>query len=161
MWYDAGMRRRVVNVLAVVSAVVCVLSLAVVGRSFFWLDSVVVPTGQNNSCGVQTMDGQLVLMHVRYRLDLHYSSTRTAEERPVYDEMWQRLTGIRWLGMGWERSRPFSGRKTLILPLWVVPIVTAIPPVWWWRVRRRAGGRGFALELKGSSPATEETVDTE
>jgi hypothetical protein len=150
------MRRRVVNVLVLVSAVVCVLSLMLVGRSVFRSDQLAVPIGQNNTFWAATIDGQLVLWHVSGYL-LEYFSTSTAEERPDVDNLWKGLTGIRWLGIGW--GSPF-GWKVVVLPLWVVPIVTAVLPVWWWRVRRRAGGRGFAVKVKGSSPATEDAGDT-
>jgi hypothetical protein len=56
------MRRRVVNVLAVVSAVVCVLSLMLVGRSVFRSDRLAVPIGQNNTFWAATIDGQLVII---------------------------------------------------------------------------------------------------
>jgi hypothetical protein len=143
-WYDAGMRRRVVNVLAVVSAVVCVLSLSVVGRSFFWADQVRVPMGQQNTYYARTVDGQLLVMHISARSELQYSSTSTAEERPTIAATWRAMTRIRWLGIGWITH---LGTTVVIVPLWPVPIVTAVLPVWWWRVRRRAGGRGFEVEV--------------
>jgi hypothetical protein len=141
------MRRRVVNVLSLVSSVVCVLSLSVVGRSFFRADMVVVPMGQESAFLAHTFEGKVVLGNVDLRLDLEYISGTTAEVRPNYDLMWEQVTGIRWLGVGWGGSVGFINYMLLILPLWVVPIVTAIPPVWWWRVRRRAGGRGFDMTV--------------
>ncbi|HEV2294169.1 MAG TPA: hypothetical protein VGR35_09950 [Tepidisphaeraceae bacterium] len=38
----------------------------------------------------------------------------------------------------------------MILPLWRLPLLTAIGPVRWWRKRRRDGGRGFAVEGAGA-----------
>jgi hypothetical protein len=151
------MRRRVVNVLAGVSAVVCVLSLGVVGRSFFWSDALWVPIGQNNACGAGTFDGQVMLGHAPHSRRFEYFSESASEGGPALNVLWRDMTGIRWLGIGWGTP---LGYTILILPLWVVPIVSAVLPVWWWRVRRRAGGRGFEVEVKGSSPAAEDAGDT-
>jgi hypothetical protein len=104
-WYDAGMRRRVVNVLAVVSAVVCVLSLSLVGRSFVRADTLWVPIGQVNSYAATTREGIVALVHVRRNTEFHYSSTSPALERADYEAVWQDLTGIRWLGIGWGQVR--------------------------------------------------------
>jgi hypothetical protein len=38
--------------------------------------------------------------------------------------------------------------KIIVLPLWLLPILTAILPVRWWLIRRRRGGREFPVEAK-------------
>jgi hypothetical protein len=41
--------------------------------------------------------------------------------------------------------------RVLILPLWPL-LLSAVPPLVWWRYRRGAQGRGFALTAAGSPP---------
>jgi hypothetical protein len=40
----------------------------------------------------------------------------------------------------------------LILPLWLLPLLTAIPPARWWRARRRASWTAFAVVLREELP---------
>jgi hypothetical protein len=139
------MPRRPLHVLSLVSAVVCVLSLVVVGRSFVRSDVVFVPIGHDSTCYFVSVHGQMALAHVRAYRDFKYASVDTANVRPAIDRVWQNLAGIRWLGIGW-------GYRMVVLPLWLVPVVTAVLPVRWWVIRRRAGGgRGFAVEVAGES----------
>jgi hypothetical protein len=152
------MRRRVVNVLAVVSAVVCVLSLSLVGRSLCCRsDAVWIGIG-GWTYYVRTSDGQLVAHRSANTAfsRFGYNSVRHAGTLSSFMMTWEEVNGIQGI-VNWGTAR---GMPIIILPLWVVPIVSAVLPVWWWRVRRRAGWRGFAVEVKGSSPATEDAGDT-
>ncbi|HEV2295479.1 MAG TPA: hypothetical protein VGR35_16640 [Tepidisphaeraceae bacterium] len=60
---------------------------------------------------------------------------------------WGGMRGSRWLGIGWGGV---SEQKLLILPLWLLPLLTAIAPVRWLLKRRRERGRGFAVEGAGA-----------
>ena len=73
-----------------------------------------------------------------------------ARLRPAVDNVWRRLRGIRALGVGWNMTGVQD--EWLILPLWLLPLLTAIPPARWWRARRRASGTGFAVVLREELP---------
>jgi hypothetical protein len=162
------MSRRPLHVLSLVSAVVCVLSLGLVGRSFFRMDQVRFPIAGNEQsyfpddydadqrkrhflCIGSTMDGRMTLEFIPAYRSWGYASARTGEVRPLINRSFgQHMTGIRWLGIGWGTT--IEGISFVLLPLWLVPVVTAVLPVRWWVIRRRAGGgRGFAVEV-GSRP---------
>jgi hypothetical protein len=135
--YNPVMPRRIANGLTLLSAVVCAGSAMLVGRSWFRVDMVNVPIRLR----AVTVDGQLLLMHGPY-LRASYETGHAAWIRPHVDDVWGDLRGVRWLGVGWGTS----GVKVLILPFWLLPLLTAIPPVRWWRARRRKGGQGFAID---------------
>ena len=137
------MPKRIANALTLLSAVVCVGSAMVVGRSLFRYDAVVIPMDPDTSLGVGAIDATVIVWLglgtgrvVRFSLSIGNS-------RAGFDTVWQTLTGIRWLGIGWGI---YGGHFILILPLWLVPIVTAVAPARWWRARRRGAGRGFPVE---------------
>jgi hypothetical protein len=137
------MPKRIANGLTLLSAVVCVGSALLVGRSWFRFDSVIVPIGGENVFWAATCQGQMLLSHFQ---DPAASLEHISDELPPRDEvdrLWRDLRGVRWAGIGWGS---YKGEKVLILPLWLLPLLTAIPPVRWYRARRRAGGRGFAVE---------------
>jgi hypothetical protein len=137
------MRRRVVKIVTVVSAVVCVGSLLLVGRSFFVGDVVRVPFETYRSCGAASVQGQLIVFRTGWGPhQFAYFRDSTSELGDDLDQTWNGATGIRQLGIGWRNS---DHVLVLILPLWLLPIVTAILPVWWWVRRRRAGRRGFEV----------------
>jgi hypothetical protein len=155
------MGKRPLHGLSLVSAVVCVLSLLLVGRSYFYMDRIWVSYSQGDAVMASSLDGLLVL-HVQ-QMDAHsrevgYSGMSASKIRPDYDIMWSLLRGVRWLRIGWDDN-------LLILPLWLVPVVTGVLPVRWWMIRRRRvrAGRGFAVEVVGAeaSGATENTEHTE
>jgi hypothetical protein len=142
------MRKRLWNGLALLSAVVCVVSLLLVGRSVVRHDSVGMPLGQNYVTAF-SIDAQLWLQfwlaYVPFReaYELNYDSGSAADVRPALADRRQVMSGLPWLGLGWGSD---GWGKYLLLPLWLLPLVTAIPPVLWWRRRRRAGGgRGFEV----------------
>jgi hypothetical protein len=140
------MPKRLANGLTLLSAVVCVGSAMLVGRSFFRSDFVRVPVGNENECGAGTSPGQLVIWHDPVPSYLRYDSADPATTRKDLDEIWPELTGIRWIG-GWGRYDFGAGiEDVVILPLWLLPLLTAIAPVRWYRARRREGGRGFAVK---------------
>jgi hypothetical protein len=143
------MPRRLLHVLTILSAVICVGSLLLVVRSFIRMDTVGFPTGTTSACGVFSLDGQVNLWHERdddggsYAF-FHSSKPASVSRRFFSDELWSgdsRITGIRWLGIGWGNV---DGSKFLVLPLWLLPLLTAILPVRWWR-GRRLHTRGFTV----------------
>jgi hypothetical protein len=138
------MRRRVMNLLTLVSAVVCVGSALLVGRSFWWADILRVPTGEASGWVLGTVDARLEVSYVEFPLKLEYLSVRSIFIVANQDQYWKQLTGVRWLRLGW--GSPVGVVTVLILPLWLAPILTAILPVRWWVRRRREGGRGFEVE---------------
>jgi hypothetical protein len=135
------MRRRVINALTLVSAVVCVGSALLVGRSFFRVDVVRVPASPG-SVGATAFDAKLILWESPIPGDRRYFTEDVTEYRSAVAKVWNDITGIHWLAVGWGSS---IGGNYLILPLWLVPIVTAILPVRWWMRRRREGRRGFEV----------------
>ena len=137
--YNPVMPKRIANGLTLLSAVMCVGSAMLVGRSWLRADSVYVPIGQASVGVAITVDGTVMLLHAT-----SFRAFGFGYASETYDGLWQRLTGIRWLGFGWG-SLPV-GITVLVLPLWLLPLLTAIPPVRWYRARRREGGRGFAVE---------------
>jgi hypothetical protein len=134
------MRRRVVKIVTLVSAIICVGSLLLVGRSFVRVDVVGGPLGQSSSGGITSIEGELVLWYDVYHQPFGYFSATPGELRHIQYLLWADIQGIRWLSVGWGVS---GGERVLVLPLWLMPIVTAILPVRWWVRRRREGRRGF------------------
>ena len=139
------MPKRLANGLTLLSAVVCVLSAMLVGRSVFRMDSVFLPLGRERGGSIHVMDGRLFVARFPHGADYDYESRTTAEVRPTLNWVWASRPGIPWLGIGWHGPDTY-GYRYLVLPLWLLPLLTAIPPVRWWRARRREGGRGFAVE---------------
>ena len=138
------MPKRIANGLTLLSAVVCVGSALLVVRSFFLADSLYVPIGPARCCVAVTIDGAVMLLHELSFGGFSHSTGSAAEVRSeTSDAIWNGLTGIKRLGIGWGY---LIGTQILVLPLWLLPLLTAIPPVRWHRARRREGGRGFAVE---------------
>jgi hypothetical protein len=141
VWYDAPMPKRPLHILSLISAVVCVLSLMLVVRSFSVADWVHVPTGQRSACGAGSVNGILMLSYIPsarfhgHPVDraesplIEYAQEHAATMRPWSAELWEELIGVRWFGIGWGNTR---GAYILILPLWLVPLLTAVLPVRWW-----------------------------
>ena len=147
------MLRRIANALTLLSAVVCVGSAMLVGRSF-WRADQVWTTGRVQA-SIGTVDG-LVILSVVYNREADgvevggFRTHDSAQLRTPSAAMLRRMKGVRWLGVGFTHSPGWPVTITeLILPLWLLPLLTAIAPVRWWRVRRREGGRGFAVEGAG------------
>jgi hypothetical protein len=159
------MRKRPLHILSLISAVVCVQSLGVVVRSFFRLDGVWAQVRREHGIKAVTLDGRLWLSVEPYPLGYTaYFVDEAAANREFYDWMWGELSGVRWLGIGWGNASSARGDYyTVVLPLWLVPIVTAVLPVRWWVIRRRSGGgRGFSVEVAGESAVgTEGAGDSE
>jgi hypothetical protein len=137
------MRQRLWNGLTLLSAVICLGSLLWVGRSVVLCDWVDVPLGQSCSVVARSIDAQLWLGYAPFPVDLNYGSDSAADARPAFATVRQDLSGLPWLGIGWRIDGPW---KYLVLPLWLLPLVTAILPVRWFLRRRRPGeGRGFEV----------------
>jgi hypothetical protein len=137
------MPKRIANGLTLLSAVVCVRSALLVGRSWFRVDLVGTPLGQGHG-GAYTLDGRLFLWQSRRVPEFfHYYHSESAERlRYGLSTSWREIARVPWLSLGWHNGEP----RCLVLPLWLLPLLTAIPPVRWWRARRREGGRGFAVD---------------
>jgi hypothetical protein len=150
------MPKRLLHVLTFASAVVCAGSFLLVVRSFFRVDVVEAITNGYPSAfaGVATVNGQFCLasspaIPLDQSYQWNYEVERAATIRPRLDEYWSNMWGVRWVGIGCGTS-PY---RILVLPLWIVPILTAIPPARWWRLHRLRT-RGFAvLEAPAEQPA--------
>jgi hypothetical protein len=143
------MPRRPLHVLTLASAVICVGSLILVGRTFFRADRVIIKTGQGVSWA-EALDGQLLLEDYRYNYPtppLAFTAYDATSRRRMLRARWVggEIKGVRWIGFGFDvTSNP--AMKVLVLPLWPVPILTAILPIKWWRQRRfRSELGGFAV----------------
>ncbi|HEV2296468.1 MAG TPA: hypothetical protein VGR35_21670 [Tepidisphaeraceae bacterium] len=130
--------------LTLLSAVVCVLSLMLVVRSTVRGDMLELRLSSTTTVGAVTLDGQALLWRGRYSSNPRsfYNSQDAASLRPRQDEIWDAVSGIPWLGVGWGIAAP---HYVVILPLWLLPLLTAIAPVRWWRRRRGERGRGFGV----------------
>src|SRR5687768_18493537 len=100
------MSKRIANGLTLLSAVVCVGSAMLVGRSVFRIDIVNVPMRLR----VAAVDGQLLLMHGPFYPRASHESGPVARIRRDVDDIWGDIRGIRWLGVGYGTS----GVKVLI-----------------------------------------------
>ena len=137
------MPRRLTNGLTLLSAVVCVGSLLLLGRSWFRSDQVGVSIGQGR-LWLTVIEAQIIVAwDPSAVLPPSFESYDAARMRPARDWVWRRsLTGIRALGVGWNLTG--SQDERLILPLWLLPLLTAIAPVRW-LLRRNNAGRGFPI----------------
>ena len=113
------------------------------------VESTNTKTGSTGAAAA-TVDGQLLLLWApgpkSFEFGYDYDGESARSFRPGLDQIWAGVRGIRWLAIGWGTSRIGLNATIVILPLWLVPILAAIPPVRWWRARRREGGRGFAVD---------------
>jgi len=142
------MLRRLRNGLSLASAVICLGSLILIGCSILRMDRVAFSFGGGISYSAHLVDGTLELARRstdlgRFFLYMKYSSAerrfiRSRGGTPPY------MTRVRWTGIAWG-AIPGYGRY-LTLPLWIVPIVAAVPPICWWRRRRTRACLGFAVE---------------
>ena len=138
------MPKRVANGLTLLSAVVCVGSALLVGRSFLRSDLV------DGELWGATIDGHVIIVietaaRPRPRPLTYVGSEAAAPFRDVRERLLEhKQWAIRWLRIGWVDF--MTGVRVVILPFWPLPLLTAIPPLRWWRARRREGGRGFAVE---------------
>ena len=132
---------------ALLSAVVCVGSAMLVGRSFFRVDRLTFPVADESNGWAATVSGYVLAVfndrpprgafkYDTFGVDVFYHVRDWFEDR----------SGVPWL-VAWD-TRGWA--VMLVLPLWLLPLLTAIPPVRWYRARRRERGRGFAVE--GSAP---------
>ncbi len=154
------MPKRLANGLTLLSAVVCVASAMLVGRSFYREDQVYSYNAQNHVVA-QTAYGQLFLRH-------HHPTfasktpwwSWSVSHRPVVskrdlahlDSLWGNFPGVRWV-ICWGSFGAWERVRFVVLPLWLLPLLTAIAPVVWWRKRRREAGRGFPIEQAGAAAA--------
>src|SRR5690349_1709149 len=124
------MPKRMLHVLTLASAVICLGSLVWVGRSLARLDDATFSFAGGTIYNAYTIDGRLVvtrrnLITPRY---FAYRSDPASLYRQGLRMSWEETPG---LGIRWER---FSRDGFFLgLPLWLLPIVCAIPPVRWWR----------------------------
>ena len=137
------MPKRLANGLTLLSAVVCVGSAMLVGRSLVVTDAVTLPYWPDRQSTIVLVDGTLVVTHISRDGRFEYGTGRARVMRRHLVPYRQKAAGIPWMGFGWGRM---DRERYLFLPLWLLPLLTAIPPVRWWRARRREGGRGFAVD---------------
>ena len=139
------MPKRIANGLTLLSAVVCVGSAMLVGRSWFRMDGLAIPTSEEGCVVFASCDAQLVVWNVPLPQPPGFSTAPVGIFRYTLEGIWGRLAGVRWLGVG---AGAIGAQTFVILPLWLLPLLTAIPPVRWRRARCREGGRGFAVETR-------------
>jgi hypothetical protein len=136
------MPKRARNALTLLSAVVCVLSLGFMVRSFFRLDHAGMSISRLDAY-ITTHNGLLTLaggQHVAlHPVGPYYKSMESAWAPGFRGPLWKDLITLR---LDWGRE---DGDTVLVLPLWLLPLLTAIPLVRWWRARRRNVGAGFAV----------------
>lgn len=84
------------NALTLLSAVVCVGSLMLVGRSFVRTDAVLISTVKEHVSSAATIDGQLWLVHATGSDSFFYSyfSRSSAAARPDASTMRTSLRGV-------------------------------------------------------------------
>ncbi|MDQ3441335.1 MAG: hypothetical protein M3478_13400 [Planctomycetota bacterium] len=152
------MPRRMANVLTLVSAVVCVGSAMVVGRSFFREDQVYSSNAQNHVVA-QTTCGQLFLRHHHPTFasktpwwSWSVSHRRVVSRRDLVDLdfLWGKFPGVRWV-ICWGSFGAWERFRFVILPLWLLPLLTAIAPARWWWKRREHRRRGFPVAAAGAT----------
>ena len=142
------MPKRVANALTLICAVVSVTAALWAVRSYFRADQAGLSVGQGR-LWLTVIDAQIIagwdpsVGLPPASLPPSFDSFDAARLRPAVDSVWPRLRGIRALGIGWNTTGALDER--LILPLWLLALLTAIPPVRWWRARRRASGAGFEV----------------
>ena len=134
------MSKLPLRVLTLVSAIICLGSLGLMGRSFSRADILRLPIGQSGGCWATIIYGQLRLWDPDEPLGFAHYVQDAAASNSSY---WRTLSGMPWLGIAWNGR---AGPNAMILPLWLVPLLTAILPVRWWRAHRRGGARGFEVE---------------
>ena len=148
------MPKRIANALTLLSAVVCVGSALLVAGSWLWVNAVTIPLeGGRSAIGAYAIDGRLHLWHNRIGLrrfqrlgayfQFSHQTASAAQLRLGQGQSWREMARVRWLSIGWYIT---GGPKMVVLPLWLLPLLTAIAPVRWWRARQRRGGRGFPVE---------------
>lgn len=139
------MLERVRSALALMCVVVCVGSAAWMARSCFRSDQAGLSVGQGR-LWLTTIDAKLVIAwDPSAILPPSFDTYDTASLRLALDTVWSNMSGIRALGIGWNMTG--SQDERLILPLWLLPLLTAIPSVQWWRrARARQAVRGFSVE---------------
>jgi hypothetical protein len=145
------MAKRPLNVLTLISAMMCVATAGVVGRSFVRMDVVHVPIGKSSSAEVQTIDGRFRAIYptkIQRRLFRHFTY-ETAQYRRHVAGWAEKSSGLPKVGIAWARSA--SGAAIILLPLWLLALLTAILPLRWLLLgwARRRGGRGFAVVAEG------------
>ncbi len=122
------MPNRAMKGLTLLSAVVCLLSLLLVGRSVFCLDALSVPIAPRRGYSASILDGQLRLWN-HDGTSFGYRSYPAAVWRRGESVRWQHdIAGVRWV-IGWGSHGLLDQFRFLILPLWLLPLLTAIPPV--------------------------------
>jgi hypothetical protein len=137
--------RRLLHVLTFASAVICVGSLLLVGRSIFRVDGV-----DGGRWWAATIDGHVIIYvepprPTRHEPLSYVGSQAAAPFREIRERLLNhRPSAVRWLRIG--RVDVMKGVSVTILPFWPVTIVAAILPLRWWRRRRaRVHARGFPV----------------
>jgi hypothetical protein len=141
--YNSGVERigrYILNGLAVLSLVMCIVSVALWIRSH-WLSEYVGYGRANDEWAVGTDVGGVMVGHLApYDVGLAH---RSEQARRAHFHS-------NWLGFAYSRG----GRGVAVrIPLWFVVLVTALPPIaWGWkrRRRRRVPVCGFEMQPSGT-----------
>jgi hypothetical protein len=121
------MLQRIRTALVLLSAVVCIGSAFLAVRSCFRSDQAGLTVRQSR-LWLTVLDAQLIIaLDPAVVLPPSFDTYDAAKVRPAADTVWPNMTGIRPLGIGWNMTGTQDER--LILPLWLLPLLTAIPPV--------------------------------
>ena len=148
------MRRRLFNLAAAMSLILCCGIAGLWIRSESTKDRVTFPRPQGNRwCfAIKTYPGTLDLAILVMTIPLmdrpYWQSTAVLSDTEEWDRQWQREN--LWLGFGFHRfpfdgrdirGRPYAGHwNELFLPYWSLVVLTAALPVVWF-CRRVARGR--------------------
>jgi hypothetical protein len=83
---------------------------------------------------------------------LHWDPGDSLISPPAVDDLHKfRFWGFQFQNKAQGGSRrAFITEDRIVLPLWVF-LIFAVPPMVWWRGRRKVGRRGFEVEVAGAS----------
>ena len=159
------MFRRLFTPGAVLSLILCALSVLLLFGSFFdELDASTVrieahpavppPKGQVVQVyrGVLLVSGRLLVAKSERPTNVRVQWGWTLRPRPNYEGTTGLPIGI--LGFWWDGIG--TSVWEIAIPLWPVALITAVLPYWWLRDHRRRKGRGFVPITNGVPPENPE-----
>jgi hypothetical protein len=138
--------RRLFNVLAVVSLVLCVALVALAARSCWIVEQFSVVIGQATVV-VKTQSGEITAALVDEQWAQHYVR-RPTEPSDV----------ARWKMIRFQCQRGGAVRFVVMFPNWAMALPLGCLAWWFRRKGRKQSPQGFALQLAHEKTADESTV---
>ena len=141
------LRRRLLAVLSMLSLILCVGTVGLWVRSYWYDDAVSSPAGDDRSYEAESERGEVVV--VRWLASVPDCWSVTSERLPVGMGSWwgpQRTYGLRtgrieFSIAGALTSAPFADGRFIVISDWLLILVTGILPAVWlrrlWFQRRR------------------------